>query len=138
MSNDKKYYYIKLEDGYFGSKFQKALRKIGNGAMTIVYLKMQLKYAATNGYIRFDELYPTLEEEIAADIDESVEDVRMTMSFLKRYEFISQIEESEYILVEMQNRIGTVNDATLRKQRSREQRTKFLEKQTLSIESGDK
>lgn len=127
MKDNKKYYYIKLEDSYFGSKFQKALRKMSNGAMTIVYLKMQLKYARSNGYIKYDGVYPSIEEEIAAEIDESTEDVRMTLAFLKQFEFVKQVDSVEYCIIEMQERIGTISDAAIRKAKSREQIKLFSE-----------
>lgn len=130
MSEEKKYFYIKLEEGYFGSKFQKALRSQANGVMTIVYLKMQLKYAQSNGYFTYDGLYPSVEEELAIDIEEKVEDVRMTLNFLSRFEFIQRIDEDEYFLIEMQNRIGSVSDAALRKARSRERQCAYLGENT--------
>ena len=52
---DKKYYWLKLKNDFFGSKEIKKLRKIAGGdTFTIIYLKMQLLSIKNGGLIKYD------------------------------------------------------------------------------------
>lgn len=118
--SEKIYYYIKLEEQYFGSKMQKAIRKQAGGTdMLICYLKMQLRYAKDNGYIKYDKLYPTPYEEIANDIDEEPEIVLATVNFLAKFGYFEQVNKELFYLPEMQVRIGSKTDAAKRMEKHR-------------------
>lgn len=111
---EKRYYWLKLEETYFDLKIQKALRKLPSGAeMLICYLKMQLKYLNKAGLIEYQGIYDNLAEEIALDIDEDIEIVKMTIAILIKWHVIEQ-EESNLYLTEMQTRIGSKTDSALR------------------------
>ena len=87
--NDKKYYWLKLEENYFDLKVQKALRKLPSGSdMLICYLKMQLKYLNTGGIIEFQGIYDDLAQELALDIDEEEDLVKMTLSILEKWKVL--------------------------------------------------
>jgi predicted phage replisome organizer len=123
---------MKLENNYFDLKMQKALRKEANGAnMTIVYLKLQLRSLANNGIINFEGLYPTLAEELAVDIDEALVDVQMTLAFLEKYGVIKQLKEGEFLIEEMQHRVGSITDSAMRMAKLRDKN-----KQNLMINNG--
>lgn len=118
--NEKKYYWLKLEENYFDLKVQKALRKLPSGSdMLICYLKMQLKYLNTGGLIEFQGIYDDLSQEIALDIDEEEDLVKMTLSVLEKWRVIEPSEEGFYI-AEMQSRIGSKTDVALRVAKHRE------------------
>ena len=90
--NDKKYYWLKLEENYFDLKVQKALRKLPSGSdMLICYLKMQLKYLNTGGIIEFQGIYDELAQELALDIDEEEDLVKMTLSILEKWKVLEPI-----------------------------------------------
>lgn len=117
--NDKRYYFLKLEETYFDIKVQKALRRLPSGAeMLICYLKIQLKYLNKNGWIKFSGICNDIEEEIALDIDEDVDLVRMTLVILTKWNVIEQHNEDLY-LTEMQTRIGSKTDVALRVEKHR-------------------
>lgn len=118
--NDKRYYWLKLEENYFDLKVQKALRKLPSGSdMLICYLKMQLKYLNKGGVIEFQGIYDELSQEIALDIDEEEDLVKMTLSILLKWRVIEPSNDGIYI-TEMQDRIGSKSDVALRVQRHRE------------------
>lgn len=118
--NDKRYYWLKLEENYFDLKIQKALRKLPSGAdMLICYLKMQLKYMNKGGLIEHQGIYDNIAEEIALDIDEEIDLVKMTTSMLIKWNVIEQMDNSLYI-AEMQNRVGSKTDSALRVAKHRE------------------
>ena len=80
---EKRYYWLKLADDFFTSKRIKKLRSLAGGdTFTIIYLKMQLKALKTDGYLYFDGIMNDFAEELALDIDESVENVKITIQYL--------------------------------------------------------
>ncbi|MBO7078395.1 MAG: phage replisome organizer N-terminal domain-containing protein, partial [Bacilli bacterium] len=118
--NEKKYYWLKLEENYFDLKVQKALRKLPSGSdMLICYLKMQLKYLNTGGIIEYQGIYDDLSQEIALDIDEEEDLVKMTLSVLEKWRVIEPSDGGLYIS-EMQSRIGSKTDVALRVAKYRE------------------
>ena len=117
---DKRYYWLKLEENYFDLKVQKALRKLPSGAdMLICYLKMQLKYLNKAGLIEYQGIYDNLAEEIALDIDEDIDIVKMTIAMLIKWHVIEE-EDSNLYLSEMQTRIGSKTDSAIRVAKHRE------------------
>lgn len=82
MSN-KRYYWLKLHDDFFNSKRIKKMRRMAGGdTYTIIYLKLQLMAMKKDGVLTFSGLEPTFAEELALDLDEEVDDVRMTLAYL--------------------------------------------------------
>lgn len=119
--NEKRYYWLKLEETYFDLKTQKALRKLPSGAdMLICYLKMQLKYLNKNGLIEFNGICNNIAEEIALDIDEEVDLVKMLLTVLTRWKVIEECSNSSLYIAEMQDRIGSKTDAAIRMKKHRE------------------
>lgn len=83
MSEVKRYYWLKLQDGFFGSKRIKKLRKMAGGdTYTIIYLKMQLLAMKTDGVLTFTGLESEFADELALDLDEEPDDVRVTLAYL--------------------------------------------------------
>lgn len=78
-----KYYWLKLKDDFFSSKRIKKLRRLAGGdTYVIIYLKMQLIAMKRNGIIQYTGLEKTFAEELALDIDEDVDNVQVTLSYL--------------------------------------------------------
>lgn len=78
-----KYYWLKLKDDFFSSKRIKKLRKLAGGdTYVIIYLKMQLIAMKRDGIIQYTGLEKTFAEELALDIDEDVDNVQVTLSYL--------------------------------------------------------
>ena len=83
MAEQKRYYWLRLQHDFFKSLRIKKLRKLAGGdTFTIIYLKMQLKCLVDDGYWYFKGIESTFEEEVALDIDEDVENVRLTIQYL--------------------------------------------------------
>lgn len=79
----KRYFWLKLKDDFFSSKRIKKLRTLAGGdTFTIIYLKIQLLAMKTDGIIQFTGLEEDFVGELALDIDEGVENVRVTLSYL--------------------------------------------------------
>lgn len=83
MANGKRYYWLKLHDDFFASKRIKKLRKIAGGdTYTIIYLKMQLLAMKSEGVLKWTGLEDNMADELALDLDESPDDVKMTLAYL--------------------------------------------------------
>lgn len=126
MANDKKYYWLKLKDDFFRDKKMKKLRNIAGGdTYTIIYLKMQLLSLKNSGVLIFENVEDTFEEEIALEIDEKVEDVKVCLLYLGKTGLL-ECKDNEYILPQTINCIGSETATAERMRRSRE-RKKQLE-----------
>ena len=78
-----RFYWLKLNKDFFKSKRIKKLRKLAGGdTFTIIYLKMQLLATPTEGVLTYTGLEETVAEEIALDIDEDPENVKITLQYL--------------------------------------------------------
>lgn len=81
----KKYYWLKLRNDWFGDKRIKKLRSIAGGdTYTIIYLKMQLLSLKNEGKLFFEGVEDDFVSELALDLDEEVENVKITVSFLMK------------------------------------------------------
>ena len=117
---NKRYYWLKLKNDFFKDKRIKKLRKIAGGdTYTIIYLKMQLLSLQDEGVLYYDGVEDTFEEEIALQIDEDVEDVKITIGFLLRHGLLKQDENNEYQLPETIDSIGSETASTIRSRKSR-------------------
>lgn len=82
-TGQKRYYWLKLQDGFFTSKRIKKLRRLAGGdTYTIIYLKMQLLAMKTDGVLRWTGLENDFASELALDLDEDAENVAVTMHYL--------------------------------------------------------
>jgi predicted phage replisome organizer len=119
---EKRYFWLKLYDDFFTSKRIKKLRSVAGGdTYTIIYLKMQLKALKTEGYLYFDGVMSDFAEELALDIDESVEDVKVTINYLMSVGLLETNDGEEYKLPFLDKCIGSENASA---QRVREHRAK--------------
>lgn len=117
---NKKYFWFKLKEDFFRNKKIKKLRRIAGGdTYTIIYLKMQLLSLKDNGNLYFEDVEETFAEEIALEIDEDVDNVKVTLMFLLKNGLIEQVSEDEYSLVETKECIGSETASTLRSRKSR-------------------
>lgn len=104
MSDNKRYYWLKLKDNFFYEKSIKKLRKIAGGdTYTIIYLKLLLKSMKTDGKLYFDGVEDTFCEEIALDIDEDAENVKIAMMYLQEVGLLKNVKCPENITKEKKN-----------------------------------
>lgn len=83
MAEGKRYYWLKLYDDFFGSLRIKKLRKMAGGdTFVIIYLKMQLKAMKTEGLLQFKGVEQDFVDELALDLDEEPDNVRLTLAYL--------------------------------------------------------
>lgn len=113
---EKRYFWLKLKEDYFNSPKIKKLRKIAGGdTYTIIYLKMQLLSIRNEGIIQFEGIEKTFEEELALKLDEEIDDVKLTLSYLMAQNLMELNENNEYLLIEANNNIGSEGQSAERK-----------------------
>lgn len=124
----KKYYWLKLKNDFFTNKKIKKLRKIAGGdTYTIIYLKMQLLSITNEGKLYFENIEDSFAEELALDLDEDVENVKITLMFLIKNGLLVEINQEEFLLPETLECIGseTSKAELMRKKREREKNLKL-------------
>lgn len=123
----KKYFWLKLKEDFFRNKKIKKLRKIAGGdTFTIIYLKMQLLSLRHEGKVFFEGVEENFAEEIALEIDEDVDNVKVTIAYLFNNGLIEEVDTDEYMLPEAVVSIGSESSSAERVRRHREKKKKEL------------
>lgn len=94
---EKRYYWLRLQNDFFESLRIKKLRKLAGGdTYTIIYLKMQLKCLIDGGFWYYKGIEDSFAEEVALDIDEDVENVKVTIQYLLSCGLMEATDECSY------------------------------------------
>ena len=97
---NKRYYWLKLKDDFFKQKEIKQLRKMAGGdTFTIIYLKMLLRSLKDNGRLYYEGIEQDFVSELALDLDEEVENVKLTVAYLTAKGILIQGNTDEYSLL---------------------------------------
>ena len=132
MAEAKRYYWLKFRDDFFDSKRIKKLRKMAGGdTYVIIYLKMQLKALRTGGVLEFTGIEKEFAEELALDIDESVDDVRVVLAFLLSYGLCECSDNVHYYLPYVTENTGS-ETAAAQRMRDHRDRLKLAERNNVT------
>lgn len=111
----KRYFWLKLKDDFFTSKRIKKLRKLAGGdTYTIIYLKMQLKALKTDGVLKWSGLEDNFADELALDLDESPDNVRITLQYLLSCGLIETSDDISFFLPYAVENVGSETAAAQR------------------------
>ena len=124
MAENKKYYWLKLKDDFFRDKRIKKLRRIAGGdTYTVIYLKMQLLSIRNNGYLIYEGIEDNFAEELALELDEDTENVKVTLAFLHGNGMIEETEQDKFLMTETIKCIGSESASAerVRKYRAKKQ-----------------
>jgi predicted phage replisome organizer len=121
----KRYYWLKLNEGFFDQPVIKKLRKIAGGdTYTCIYLKMMLMSVKTEGVLIYEGLEETLEKELALKLDEDATNIKVVISYLFSHHLM--IEESKknrsYLMSEVPKMTGKEGDSAERVRAHRERK----------------
>lgn len=120
MADTKKYYWLKLNEGFFRDKKMKKLRRIAGGdTFTIIYLKMQLLSLKTGGKLIFEGVEENFVEEVALEIDEEPDNVAVTVRYLMSNGLLEEVETDNYILPQAIQSMGSESSSAERVRRHR-------------------
>jgi len=117
----KRYYWLKLPENFFRQLPIKKLRRIAGGdTYTVIYLKMLLLSLKQDGRIYFEGVEENFSEELALELDEEEENVKVTVRFLLAHGLMKLVDETEYVLTQCSNMVGSESASAERVRRHRE------------------
>lgn len=123
----KRYFWLKLKEEFFQDKEIKKLRRIAGGdTYTIIYLKLMLLSLKSDGRLYFDGIEDSFYEELALEIDEDPENVKVTLMYLEKMSLVKLVNEDEMFLTQMDNLIVSESESAKRV-RAHRARKKLLE-----------
>lgn len=122
MTETKRFYWLKLKEDFFRQKEIKKLRKLAGGdTFTIIYLKMLLRSLKDGGRLYYEGIEEDFPAELALDIDEDEDNVKVTVAFLLSSGILLQ-NEDEYELLTAQEMTASESGSTARVRRMRERK----------------
>lgn len=128
MAENKRYYFLQMPENFFTSKRIKRLRSLAGGdTFTIIYLKMQLKAMNNHGVLEFDGIGTDIADEIALDIDENVDNVRITVDYLEKCGLLEIRDTGDCYLPYAEVNVGSITASTVRSRKSRELKSVALQ-----------
>lgn len=117
----KVFYWIKLKMDFFRDKRIKKLRRnAGGDTYTIIYLKMLLLSLPDEGVLYYDGVEDDFAGELALELEEEDDDVKMTIAYLISKGLMEKRSEYEYYLVQVPEMLGKETDAASRMRNRRE------------------
>ena len=116
----KKYYWLKLKEDFFRDKRIKKLRRLAGGdTYTIIYQKMQLLSLKSEGKLIFEGVEENFVEELALEIDEEPDNVKMTVAFLVSNGLLEEVDVDEYMLPQAVESMGSESSSAARVRKHR-------------------
>lgn len=123
IKKSKRYYWLKLNNTYFNQLEQKKMRRQKHGKdMQIIYLRMMLLSIDKGGFIYYQGVYDTIEEELAEEFSEDVELVRDTLKYLSENNMMTLNENSDCFLPQAVECTGSECDSAQRVRSYRERK----------------
>ena len=132
----KRYYWLKLQVGFFQELIIKQLRTLPEGdSIVLLYLKLLLKAINTEGIIYYQYILPTLDEEIALDTGEKPALVKLTISALCQYHAAVFLDDQSLQLLYLEDMVGSesASASRVRNHRANQKLLKEKEQATLGI-----
>lgn len=118
-----RYYWLKFKEDFFDSKRIKKLRGMAGGdTYLVIYLKMQLKALKTGGILEFTGVEDEFADELALDLDENPNDVRVTLMFLLQYGLCECSDNVHYYLPWVAENTGSEGDSAKRVREHRQRK----------------
>lgn len=125
MSDNKKYYWLKLKEDFFDKKDIRYLRSLPDGdKLIIIYLKLLLSSIRSEGIVYYDGLLDTNVEELALSLDEDKQTIQYTLLALKKIGTIEEREDGSILVKSLkdQNMIGKEGKSAERVRRFRDKK----------------
>ena len=107
MSDNKKYYYLKLKDDFFERPEIKVLESMQNGyKYSNLLLKLYLKSLRFEGALRLNEYIPYNTKMISAIVGMDVDTVKVAFDIFKQLKLIEILDSGTIYMLDIQNFIG--------------------------------
>lgn len=116
MADNKKYYYMRLNENYFDSETQVLLESMPDGYLySNILLKLYLKSLKNDGRLMFNEKIPYSPQMIATITRHQIGTVEKALEIFKQLNIIDLIDTGAIYMLDIQNFIGKSNTEADRK-----------------------
>lgn len=134
----KRYYWLKLQVGFFQELIIKQLRTLPEGdSIVLLYLKLLLKAINTEGIIYYQHILPTLDEEIALDTGEKSALVKLTISALCQYHAAVFLDDQSLQLLYLEDMVGSESASASRVRNHRANQKLIKEKEQVALQCNE-
>ena len=104
MSNNEKYYYLKLKEDFFDSPEIKILESMPNGyKYSNLLLKLHLKALKFDGALKFNKYTPYNVEMISTAIGMDIDTVRVAFDLFKKLKLVEILNDGTIYMPKIQN-----------------------------------
>lgn len=100
----------------------------GGDTYTIIYLKMLLLSLKSNGNLYFDSIGDDFADELSLEIDEDIDNTKMTLSYLQSKGLLEIVSDTEYHLKQLPFMVGSESESAHRVRRYRVSKKKEEQK----------
>lgn len=116
MADNKKYYYLKLKEGFFDSEEMKLLQSMKDGYLySDILLKLYLQSLRQGGRLMYRDIIPYTPEMIATVTHHQVGTVEKAMELFMQMELIEILDNGAIYMLDIQNFIGQSSSEADRK-----------------------
>ena len=131
----KRYYWLKLQVSFFQELIIKQLRTLPEGdSIVLLYLKLLLKAINTEGIIYYQNILPSLHEEIALDTGEKPALVKLTISALCQYHAAVFLDDQSLQLLYLEDMVGSESASAARVRNHRANQKLLKEKEQAALQ----
>lgn len=107
MADNRKYYYLKLKEGFFESEEIKILESMKDGYIySNILLKLYLKSLRNEGRLMYRNVIPYTPEIIATLVGHQVGTVERALKIFRKLELIEILDNGAIYMMDIQNFIG--------------------------------
>lgn len=107
MADNRKYYYLKLKEGFFESEEIKILESMKDGYMySNILLKLYLKSLRNEGRLMYRNVIPYTPEILATLVGHQVGTVEKALEIFQKLELIEVLDNGAIYMMDIQNHIG--------------------------------
>ncbi|MEG1256649.1 phage replisome organizer N-terminal domain-containing protein [Clostridium sp.] len=131
MSDNKKYYYLKIKDNFYETEDIKILQAMDNGYLfSDILMKLYLKSLKTDGKLMFKEHIPYNAKMIATITDHNVAIVEKSLGVFSQLGLIEILDNGAIFMLDIQNFIG---QSSTEADRKREYRSKIEYERNMNL-----
>lgn len=107
MAENRKYYYLKLKEGFFDSEEIKILESMKDGYIySNILLKLYLRSLRNEGRLMYRNVIPYTPEVLAAVVGHQVGTVEKALEIFQKLELIEVLDNGAIYMMDIQNFIG--------------------------------
>ncbi len=123
MSDNKKYYYLKLKENFFDSEEMIILQNMPDGYLySDILMKLYLRSLKNEGKLMFKDLIPYTPQALAQVVRHQVGTIEKALDIFQKLGLVETLDNGAIYMLEIQNFIG---ESSTEADRIREYRTKI-------------